>query len=236
VTQPSYGKADKVIVTTDSAVAIYMLNFRRDLIQDIESKFKIRIVVKGDDRLVAPDHRLELVTMKADGSQATQTMEYHLHDVQESEVKLGGNNRRRRGGKDKPRNGNNGNGNGGQGQQNQRQERQEAAPSAAEGATEAAPRAEGAAGNEPRQEGNRDRQDRGDRNGRRDRHGRRRDRNDRGGRPQRHEGGERQPQNVQGGTPGNTTEREIRDEDVVQPSPAEQEEQRKSVFQRWWNK
>ncbi|PIZ30901.1 MAG: hypothetical protein COY40_03375, partial [Alphaproteobacteria bacterium CG_4_10_14_0_8_um_filter_53_9] len=68
-------EADRVFVSTSPDLIVWLLNHKRDAIRDLESKYKYQIQFKGDPTLVAPDHKLELVNIKADGTESTQMID-----------------------------------------------------------------------------------------------------------------------------------------------------------------
>lgn len=63
--------ADRVILHTSTEAVVYILNNKRGLIQEMEAKYKYQILLRPDESLPAPDHKLEMVTVKADGSEKT---------------------------------------------------------------------------------------------------------------------------------------------------------------------
>ncbi|MBI1362786.1 MAG: Rne/Rng family ribonuclease [Proteobacteria bacterium] len=147
------GKADRVIITTSHEVAVYMLNYKRDMIAEMERRYKTRIIVIGDGTFVAPDHRLELVRVEADGTEKKTTHENRWRELSAEEEQAQSKRRRRRRG-------------GRKGRDDERQERSERPQQQADG--------EGREGRDSREgrEG-RDGKNRRDRRGR----GRDRDRN-----------------------------------------------------------
>ena len=73
-------KADRIVITVSPQVAIYMLNYKRDMITSLENNYKIRIVIQDDSKYVAPDHRLDLIRVSGDGSEKSQTVERSFRD------------------------------------------------------------------------------------------------------------------------------------------------------------
>ncbi len=69
------GKADRIVITANTQVAVYMLNFKRDMISELEKTYKMRIVINADDKYIAPDHRLDLIRVSVDGTEKSQTIE-----------------------------------------------------------------------------------------------------------------------------------------------------------------
>jgi ribonuclease E len=75
--------ADRIYVTTSSAQVLWMLNHKRDHIRELESKYKYSLQFKADDSLIAPDHRLDLTRVKADGTETSQTINVSLREQPE---------------------------------------------------------------------------------------------------------------------------------------------------------
>lgn len=75
--------ADRVVVTTAPDLAFWLLNNKRGVLAEMESRNKYHLVFKGDATFTAPDHKLELVTMKADGSEKSQMVEVSLREKAE---------------------------------------------------------------------------------------------------------------------------------------------------------
>ena len=80
-------KADKVTITTSTELAVFILNNKRELIRDIESRYKLKIYIRGDDRYVAPDHRLDIIQVDGRGMEKSHTIEISLRDNPEEEDK-----------------------------------------------------------------------------------------------------------------------------------------------------
>lgn len=68
-------KADRIVITASTQVAVYMLNYKRDMISSLENSYKIRIVIQDDSKYIAPDHRLDLIRVSSDGTEKSQTIE-----------------------------------------------------------------------------------------------------------------------------------------------------------------
>ena len=68
-------KADRIVITASTQVAVYMLNYKRDMISALENTYKIRIIVQDDSKFIAPDHRLDLIRVSGDGTEKSQTIE-----------------------------------------------------------------------------------------------------------------------------------------------------------------
>lgn len=75
--------ADRIVVTTGTQQVLWMLNHKRDLIRDLEAKHKFQLVFRADDSLHAPDHRLELIHMKADGTESNTVLNVTLREQPE---------------------------------------------------------------------------------------------------------------------------------------------------------
>jgi len=65
--------ADRVILHTSTEAVVYILNNKRGLIQEMEAKYKYQILLRPDESLPAPDHKLEMIEVKANGSEKTTT-------------------------------------------------------------------------------------------------------------------------------------------------------------------
>lgn len=90
--------ADRVIVSSSTDMVLWLLNHKRDLIRSLEERYKYQLQFRTDESLVAPDHKLELVNIKADGSETTRTIEVILREQPElpPELRQRGNARRER--------------------------------------------------------------------------------------------------------------------------------------------
>lgn len=75
--------ADRVIVTSSTDMIIWLLNHKRDLIRSLEERYKYQLQFRADDTLIAPDHRIDLVTFKSDGTESTRTIEVALREQPE---------------------------------------------------------------------------------------------------------------------------------------------------------
>ncbi|MCA1941791.1 MAG: ribonuclease E/G, partial [Caenispirillum bisanense] len=54
-------RSTEVTVTVHPTVALYILNYKRQAIEDIEARYAISVFIQGDDSLIPPDHRMERV-------------------------------------------------------------------------------------------------------------------------------------------------------------------------------
>ncbi|MEC9290964.1 MAG: Rne/Rng family ribonuclease [Pseudomonadota bacterium] len=97
------GKADRIVMTMHTDLAIYILNHKREQIKEMESRLKIQIQLKTDDKYDIPDHRLELIVLSADGKESSQTKEVKLREQAEKgpEARYRGKPNKRKSNKDK---------------------------------------------------------------------------------------------------------------------------------------
>lgn len=63
------GRAKRVRISLPTAIAIYMLNEKRDHLLAIEERFQMNISVASDDEIVAPEHVIEAVELRAPGEE-----------------------------------------------------------------------------------------------------------------------------------------------------------------------
>jgi len=89
--------ADRVIVTSSSDMILWLLNHKRDLIRQLEERYKYQLQFRADDTFVAPDHRIELINIKADGTETATSHEVLLREQPElpPELRQRGNHRER---------------------------------------------------------------------------------------------------------------------------------------------
>ncbi len=87
--------ADRVIVTSSTDMVIWLLNHKRDLIRSLEERYKYQLQFRADDTLIAPDHRIELVTFKSDGTESSRIVEVTLREQPELPPELRQNHPRR---------------------------------------------------------------------------------------------------------------------------------------------
>ena len=78
-----FSKADILEIYTHSDVAVYMLNHKRDLIKDFETKYKVRIVVNADNNYMSPDHKVDLLKVNHDGTVKRTSQEFILREKAE---------------------------------------------------------------------------------------------------------------------------------------------------------
>jgi ribonuclease E len=53
------GRADRITVHVQTAVALYILNQKRGSLADLESRYGFSVIMEADDSLIPPDHRIE---------------------------------------------------------------------------------------------------------------------------------------------------------------------------------
>ena len=53
------GRSDKITVHVPTAVALYVLNQKRDSLADLETRYGFSVIMESDDTLIPPDHRIE---------------------------------------------------------------------------------------------------------------------------------------------------------------------------------
>ncbi|MCP5404684.1 MAG: Rne/Rng family ribonuclease [Pseudomonadaceae bacterium] len=165
--------ADRVIVYASAALVLWILNNKRHVVADLEAKYKYHLVFRNDESLTAPDHRLELVHVKADGSETTKVVDVVLREQPELPPELRQRAPRKRGGRDRDRD------------NDRRDEPRDDRRNARKDESDEAPSRDERRGRD-RDEGDRsssrERDNRrGSRNERNDRGGSRNERNDRGG-------------------------------------------------------
>ena len=66
-------KADRVIITVGTDLAIYILNHKKEYLRDLESYYKFKIIIAADPQYIGPDHHLEMITVQANGSERSQS-------------------------------------------------------------------------------------------------------------------------------------------------------------------
>lgn len=63
------GRAKRVRISLPTAIAIYMLNEKRDHLLAIEQRFQMNISVSSDDAIIAPEFVIEVMEMRAPGEE-----------------------------------------------------------------------------------------------------------------------------------------------------------------------
>jgi ribonuclease E len=77
-------KADRVIITVGTDLAIYMLNHKKEYIRELESHYKFKIVIAADDKYIGPDHHLEMIRVQANGSERSQSKAVAMREKPET--------------------------------------------------------------------------------------------------------------------------------------------------------
>jgi len=68
-----HAKADRVIITVGTDLAVYILNHKKEYIRELESHYKFKILIHADDSNIGPDHHLEMIRVQANGSERSQS-------------------------------------------------------------------------------------------------------------------------------------------------------------------
>ncbi len=63
-------KVSEIIVYVPTSIALYMLNQKRQALQDIESRWKISVRFARDDALIPPDYRIERIKLRREAPSA----------------------------------------------------------------------------------------------------------------------------------------------------------------------
>tara|TARA_R110000868_G_scaffold10138_7_gene49543 strand:+ start:18257 stop:20995 length:2739 start_codon:yes stop_codon:yes gene_type:complete len=63
------GRAKRVRISLPTSIAIYLLNEKRDHLLAIEARFQMSISVASDDSIMAPEHKIEVIDMRAPGEE-----------------------------------------------------------------------------------------------------------------------------------------------------------------------
>ncbi|WP_300553869.1 ribonuclease E/G [Maricaulis sp.] len=63
------GRSKRVRISVPTAVALYLLNDKRDHLLDIEQRFQMRVIVAADDDLIAPALRIEPLESREPGEE-----------------------------------------------------------------------------------------------------------------------------------------------------------------------
>ena len=95
------GRANSITLTVPTAVALYVLNQKRDALAEIEQRYVIRVAVVGDDDLVPPNFELVIDVARGDGGAeadgaVTAPREPEKEAEVEVEAEADGRKRRRR--------------------------------------------------------------------------------------------------------------------------------------------
>jgi len=95
------GRSAAVRVHVPTEVALYLLNQKRQALLDIEERHGLSILVERDDKLIAPDYRIEVLTpasrdADADAEDAGEAPEARREENRPSDNEEGGGRRRKR--------------------------------------------------------------------------------------------------------------------------------------------
>ncbi len=90
------GRADSITLTVPTAVALYVLNQKRDALAEIEQRYVMRVAVIGDDDLVPPNFELVIDVARGDGgAEADGAVSAPREPEKEAETEADGRKRRR---------------------------------------------------------------------------------------------------------------------------------------------
>ena len=96
-------RSDVITVTVPRDIAIYILNQKRNALADIEARYGFSVMIEVDDKLIAPDHRIE--RSRGRGSQAravqpiaaeTAMVDEDIEEDDEKDVEEGTKQKKRR--------------------------------------------------------------------------------------------------------------------------------------------
>ena len=82
------GRAKRVRISLPTAIAIYMLNEKRDHLLAIEQRFQLNISVASDDEIIAPEFVIEAVELRAPGEEFIIPRQVAIIDPQDSADEL----------------------------------------------------------------------------------------------------------------------------------------------------
>jgi ribonuclease E len=82
------GRAKRVRISLPTAIAIYMLNEKRDHLLAIEQRFQMSISVASDDEIIAPDIVIEAVELRAPGEEFVIPRQVAVIDPEDSADEL----------------------------------------------------------------------------------------------------------------------------------------------------
>ncbi len=63
-------RAAEITVTVPTEIALYLLNEKRDALVEVEQRYGFRVLLRGDDTLIAPDHRLQTTRARGEADTA----------------------------------------------------------------------------------------------------------------------------------------------------------------------
>ncbi len=88
-------RSAEVTITVHSDVALYLLNYKREALASIETRYGIKIFILGDNDLVPPDMRLERVKAhRGDSEEGADAQNQDLENSEKMGTSSGSNNER----------------------------------------------------------------------------------------------------------------------------------------------
>ncbi len=63
-------RAAEITVTVPTEIALYLLNEKRDALVEVEQRYGFRVLLRGDDSLIAPAHRLQTTRARGEADDA----------------------------------------------------------------------------------------------------------------------------------------------------------------------
>ena len=76
------GTSSEIIITVSTPIALYILNQKRQLLNEIEARYGFRVTLMGDDSLIQPDFRIERIKMGPnDSPPLPRSQAIHQEDV-----------------------------------------------------------------------------------------------------------------------------------------------------------
>ncbi len=76
-------EADKITIHTAPELALFILNNKRALIQDMEAKYKYKLIFQPSSTHYAPDFEMILTNVKADGTEKSQSQQVVMREQAE---------------------------------------------------------------------------------------------------------------------------------------------------------
>ncbi|MFQ5958164.1 MAG: ribonuclease E/G [Alphaproteobacteria bacterium] len=89
-------RSREATVYVPTAVALYILNQKRDVLHGIEERYGLTVTLAADDSLIPPDYRLERVKARGRPEEAAEAEEAERVDAGTEEEETAGRKRRRR--------------------------------------------------------------------------------------------------------------------------------------------
>ena len=62
-------RSAEITVTVPTEIALYLLNEKRDALVEVEQRYGFRVLLRGDDALIAPDHRLQTTRARGEADE-----------------------------------------------------------------------------------------------------------------------------------------------------------------------